>query len=84
MKIWKLIVNIVFHVAPKVQIDLNSYVSGVVLQSCQWQKFTLKRYQNKFWSGANIIWENLKEGVWTLKIVEHKYIIKTFILKLGI
>jgi hypothetical protein len=80
MKFEKLVVNIVFHLASKVQIDPNSYVSGVALQSCWQQKFTLKRYENKFWSGTNTIWENLKEGVWTLKIVEHKCIIKTYIL----
>jgi hypothetical protein len=27
--------------------------------------------------------ENLKEGIWSLKIVEHKYIIKIFIRKFG-
>jgi hypothetical protein len=28
---------------------------------------------------ANAIWENLREGVYTLKFVDHKYFIKTFI-----
>jgi hypothetical protein len=59
-----MIVDIAFHVSKKFQIDPRSYVSGVALQSCWWQKFTLRRHQNKFWSGANTIWENLKEGVW--------------------
>ncbi len=45
--------------------------SKVICERCNfakllWQKFTLKRHQNKFWNGTNTIWENLNEGVWRL------------------
>jgi hypothetical protein len=48
-----------------------SYRSKVICERCSfakllWQNFTLRRHQNKFWSGANTIWENLKEEVWRL------------------
>jgi hypothetical protein len=60
--------------------------SKVICERCSftkllWQKFTLRRRQNKFlkWSKYN-----LGELEWkSLKIVKHKYIIKTFIQKFG-
>ncbi len=66
LKFWEMITDMVFHVSPKFQINQRSYLNDVALQSCWWQKFTLKRHKNKFWSGTNIIWDNLKEGVWRL------------------
>jgi hypothetical protein len=45
--------------------------SKVICEQCSfakllWQKFTLRRHQTNFRSGANTTWENLKEGVWRL------------------
>jgi hypothetical protein len=34
LKFGEMVVDIIFHISPKVQIDPRSYVSGVVLQSC--------------------------------------------------
>jgi hypothetical protein len=66
MKSWEMIVNIVFHVSAKFQIDSRSYVSGVVLQSCCDRSLHWEDIKTKFLSGANITWENLKEGIWKL------------------
>jgi len=66
MKIWKMVINIVFHVSEKFQIDPRSYVKGVALQSCCDKSLHWKDNKNNLWSGANITWENLKEGVWRL------------------
>jgi len=62
----KMVVHIVFHVSTKFQIDPRSYVSGVVLQSCCDRSLHWEDIKTNFWSGANIIWENVKEGVWRL------------------
>ncbi len=63
---WKIVVNIVFHVLPKFQINSRSYVNGVVLQSCCDKSLHWEDIKTKFGSIANTTWENLKEGVWKL------------------
>ncbi len=65
LKFWKIFINIVFHVSPKFQIDPRSYVSDVALQNCCDRSLHWEDIKTKFWSGANITWENLKEGVRT-------------------
>jgi len=58
-----MVIDIVFHVLAKFQIDPRSYVSSVVLQNCCDISLNWKDIKTNFWSGANTIWENLKEGV---------------------
>jgi hypothetical protein len=60
-----MVVDIVFHVSAKFQMDPRSNVSSVALQSCD-KNLHQEDIKTNFWSGANIIWENLKEGVWRL------------------
>ncbi len=67
LKFWKMVVNIVFHVFLRFQIDPRSYVSGVALQSYCNKSLHWKNIKTNFWSGTNTTWENLKEGVWRLR-----------------
>jgi hypothetical protein len=71
MKFWKMVINIVFHVSEKFQIDPRSYVRGVALQSCCDRSLYWKDNKNNLWSGANTTWENLKERVWRLGVQIH-------------
>jgi len=66
LKFGEMVVDITFHVSPKFHIDPRSYVSSVALQSYCDRSLFWKDIKTKFWSGANTIWENLKEGVWKL------------------
>jgi hypothetical protein len=66
LKLWEMVVDIVFHVSEKFQMDPRSYVSDVALQSCCDKNLHWKDIKTKFWSEANTTWENLKEGVWRL------------------
>jgi hypothetical protein len=66
LKFWEKVVDIVFYVLSKFQIDPRSYVCGVTSQSCCDRSLFWEDIKAKFWSGANTIWENLKEEVWRL------------------
>jgi hypothetical protein len=61
-----MVVDIVFCVSTKFQINPRSYVSDVALQSCYDKSLHWEDIKTNFWSGVNTTWENLKEGVWRL------------------
>jgi hypothetical protein len=63
LKFKEMVIDIVFHVSPKFQIDPRSYVSGVTLQSYCDKSLFSEDIKTIFSSGANTTWENLKEGV---------------------
>jgi len=62
----KTVVDIVFHVLAKFQMDPRSYVSDAALQSWCDRNLHWEDIKTNFWSGANITCEYLKEGVWKL------------------
>ncbi len=66
LKFWETVVYIVFHVLAKFQMDPRSYVSGVALQSWCDRSLHWEDIKTNFWSGMNITYEYLKEGVWKL------------------
>jgi hypothetical protein len=48
LKFGEMVVDIIFHISPKVQIDPRSYVSGVVLQSCYDKSLHWKNLKTNF------------------------------------
>jgi dTDP-4-dehydrorhamnose 3,5-epimerase-like enzyme len=72
-----MVVDIVFHVSSKFQIDTRSYVNGVVVVAEVYIVKTSKRILK--WNKYNL---GEFEGR-SLKIVKRKYIIKTFIQNFG-
>jgi len=43
LKIWEMILDIIFHISPNFHIDLSLHVSAVILQSWQWYKIYIEK-----------------------------------------